>query len=247
MRYPETLHQSMQNSVLNLSTDHFLPILSVASCELVGGEHASIIPTACAIKIAHAASLLHDEQLLSHSSIPYQRMAVLTGEALFIRAFECVVSFTPPGLVPEFIIQQVVTELSKAVGSTGVAGRQSLISCEKEIIWMLRRKFGAMAECSAVCGGLVGGGGEDVVGRLRKYGMAVGVLHQVMGEILLMEDSEMDGNNNGVTLLGVVGIERAMELVEELKSKATRELDMLEEKYGEKAMPLRCILLDLRT
>ncbi|KAJ0976261.1 hypothetical protein J5N97_018226 [Dioscorea zingiberensis] len=173
-------------------------------------------------------------------------MVVLTGEALFFQSFECVVSFTPPGLVPEFIIQQVVAEISKAVGSTGVADRQSLISCEKEMIWMLRRKFGAMAECSAVCRGLVGGAGEDVVGRLRKYGMTVGVLHQVMDEILLMEDSEMDGNNNGVTLLGLVGIERGMEMVEELKSEATRELDIFEEKYGERAMPLRCIL-DLKT
>ena len=112
------------------------------------------------------------------------------------------------------------------------------LSCEEEMVWMLKRKFGSMTECSAVCGGLIGGAREDVIQRLRKYGMAVGVWKQLISEIKLGFGEE----KSDLKLVKVVGMERAMEMEEEFKKEAMRELEKLEEKYGERVMPLHCML-----
>lgn len=191
------------------------------------------------MEIAHAASHLSENQFSRSSSKYDQGMAVLTGEALFSRSLECVARFTPLDLVQDLIVQQVVSEMSECFGSIGVAGGKSMdVSCEEEMVWMLKRKFGSMTECSAVCGGLIGGAGEDVLKSLRKYGMAVGIWKQVISEIKLGFDKE----RIDLKLLRVVGMERAMEMEEEFMKEAMRELEKLEEEYGERVVPLHCML-----
>lgn len=109
---------------------------------------------------------------------------------------------------------------------------------EKEILQVLEKKFGEMAECSAVCGGLLGGASDQEQEALRRYGRAVGVLYQLVDDVLMESNGGTGKMRSNASVVKAVGMDRALELVEEIRMKAKKELEMFKDKYGEKVLPL---------
>ncbi|MQM22850.1 hypothetical protein Taro_055908 [Colocasia esculenta] len=222
-RYPDLIHDAMRYAVLSPGSKRAPPVMCIAvACELLGVPRDAALPTACALEMVHAASLIHDDlPCMDAASLRRGRptdhavfgvdMAVLAGDALFPQGFRHIVSRTRPEVVPEERLLRVVEEIARAVGSTGMAAGQyldldSTTTDDTGVMTVLEKKFGEMAECSAACGGLLGGAGEAELGALRRYGRAVGVLYQV---------------------------------AEELREKANGELQALQTSYGaEKLLPL---------
>ncbi|KAJ4966170.1 hypothetical protein NE237_018019 [Protea cynaroides] len=252
-QYPEQIYEAMRYSVLTEGAKRAPPIMCVAACELFGGDRRAAFPTACALEMVHAASLIHDDlpcmdddlvrrgRLTNHAVYGVD-MAILAGDALFPLGFRHIVSQTPPDLVPEPRLLRVVAEIARAVGSTGMAAGQflDLNSEDTAVEFVHEKKFGAMAECSAVCGALLGGAADDEIERLRSYGRLVGVLYQVVDDILEEKENREEGQKwkkQGKSYAGVFGTERALEFAEELRGRAKRELDGLG-KYGEGVIPL---------
>lgn len=103
------------------------------------------------------------------------------------------------------------------------------------------KKFGEMSECSAVCGGLLAGARDDEIQRLRRYGRAVGVLYQVVDDIqeekMMKNGEDGERRKTGKSYARVYGVEKAMEVAEEFRAKAKKELDGFE-KYGDSVVPL---------
>ncbi|XP_031280324.1 heterodimeric geranylgeranyl pyrophosphate synthase small subunit, chloroplastic-like, partial [Pistacia vera] len=170
-------------------------------------------------------------------------LTFLAGDALFPLGYEHIVSHTPSDLVPETCILRVIAEIARAVGSTGMAAGQFLDieGGPNSIEFMQEKKFGEMGECSAVCGGLLAGAEDDEVHKLRRYGRVVGVLYQVVDDLLdaktQSEEDEEKTKKKGKSYVVVYGVDKAMEVAEELRTKAKKELDGFE-KYGEKVVPL---------
>lgn len=245
----------MRYSVLAKGAKRAPPVMCVAACELFGGDRTAAFPTACALEMVHAASLIHDD-LPCMDDDPSRRgqpanhivygedMAILAGDALFPLGFRHIVSQTPPKLVPAERILRVIVEIARAVGSTGMAAGQfvDLEGGPNAIDFVQEKKFGELAQCSAVCGGILGGADDDEIQRLRSYGNAVGVLYQVVDDIL-EEKAGADNKSGdrktqkGKSYVSVYGVDKAMEVAEDLRAQAKRELDGLE-KYGEKVIPL---------
>ena len=97
-----------------------------------------------------------------------------------------------------------------------------------------------MAECSAVCGGFLGGAADDDILRLRRYGRAVGMLYQVVDDMLKAKtksEEDEEKKKKGKSYVDVYGMEKAMEVAEELRAKAKRELSGFD-KYGDSVVPL---------
>ncbi|KAI3446304.1 hypothetical protein Pfo_002969 [Paulownia fortunei] len=251
--YPERIYEAMRYSLLAKGAKRAPPVMCVAACELFGGNRAAAFPTASALEMVHAASLVHDDLPCMDDS-PSRRgqpsnhkvfgvdMAILTGDALFALGFRHIVTHTPTDLVPETHLLQVIAEIARAVGSTGMAAGQflDLEGRPNAVDFVQEKKFGEMGQCSAVCGGILGGASDDEIQRLRKYGRAVGVLYQLVDDILEAKtETEKDGNDKkkGKNYVSVYGVEKAMEVAEDLRSQAKKELDGLE-KYGEKVLPL---------
>ncbi|KAJ6906735.1 hypothetical protein NC652_024217 [Populus alba x Populus x berolinensis] len=245
IQYPDKIYEAMRYSVLAKGAKRAPPVMCVAACELFGGNRHAAFPTACALEMVHSASLIHDD-LPCMDDDPSRRgqpsnhkiygvdMAILAGDALFPLGFRHIVSHTPSDLVPEPRLLSVIAEIARAVGSTGMAAGSSLTLREK--------KFGEMGECSAVCGGLLAGAKDDEIQRLRRYGRAVGVLYQVVDDILEAKTmkSKVDEDKKkkkGKSYVALYGVEKAIELAEELRAKAKKELDGFE-KYGESVLPL---------
>lgn len=173
-------------------------------------------------------------------------MAILAGDALFPLGFRHIVSHTPPDLVPEPCILRVIAEIARAVGSTGMAAGQflDLEGGPDSFEFAQEKKFGEMAECSAVCGGLIAGAEDEEIQRLRRYGRAVGVLYQVVDDILEektkcsgVSKQEEDKEKGGKSYVQVYGVEKALAVAEELRAKAKRELGGFD-KYGDGVIPL---------
>ncbi|KAL3740792.1 hypothetical protein ACJRO7_021986 [Eucalyptus globulus] len=133
----------------------------------------------------HAASLIHDDlpcidddpsrrgQPSSHTIYSVD-MAILAGDALFPLGFRHIVSQTPSDLVPEPCLLRFLD----------LEGGPNSVDFVQENI------YGEMAECSALCGGLLGGAKDEEIRRLRRYGRAVGVLYQVVEDRALSNLSE---------------------------------------------------------
>ncbi|KAG8364438.1 hypothetical protein BUALT_Bualt19G0128800 [Buddleja alternifolia] len=255
VQYPQQIYEAMRYSVLAKGAKRAPPVMCVAACELFGGNRLAAFPTACALEMVHAASLIHDD-LPCMDDDPSRRgkpsnhtvfgvdMAILAGDALFPLGFRHIVSHTPTDLVPETRLLRVVAEIARAVGSTGMAAGQflDLEGGPNAVDFVQEKKFGEMGQCSAVCGALLAGASDDEIQRLRKYGRAVGVLYQVVDDILdAKTETDEKNKKKGKSYVSVYGVDKAMEVAEDLRSQAKRELDGLE-KYGEKVLPLYSFL-----
>ncbi|KAJ4826903.1 hypothetical protein Tsubulata_006130 [Turnera subulata] len=255
VKYPEQIYEAMRYSVLAKGAKRAPPVMCVAACELFGGNRLAAFPTACALEMVHAASLIHDDipcmdDATSRRGQPSNHtiygvdMAILAGDALFPLGYQHIVSHTPTELVPEPRMLRVIAEIARAVGSKGMAAGQflDLEGGPNSVDFIQEKKFGEMGECSAVCGGLLAGASDDELHRLRRYGRAVGVLYEVVDEVLeakMTKGEEGNGKRKkeGKNYVAVYGIEKAMEVAEELRAKAKKELDGFM-KYGEKVLPL---------
>ncbi|QCD83653.1 heterodimeric geranylgeranyl pyrophosphate synthase small subunit, chloroplastic [Vigna unguiculata] len=253
VQFPSQIYEAMRYSVLAKGVKRAPPVMCISACELFGGSRLAAFPTACALEMVHAASLIHDDLPCMDDS-PSRRgqpsnhtiygvdMAILAGDALFPLGFRHIVSQTPSDLVPEPNLLRVIAEMARSVGSTGMAAGQflDLEGGSNAVEFIQEKKFGEMGECSAVCGGLLAGAEDHEIERLRRYGRAVGLLYAVVDDILedrLKSEGGVDRKNKGKSYAEVNGVEKAIEKAEELRETAKEELDGFE-KYGERVFPL---------
>lgn len=249
LEYPQKLHESMRYSLL-AGGKRVRPALCIASCELVGGTEDLAMPTACAMEMIHTMSLIHDD-LPCMDNDDFRRgkptnhkvfgedTAVLAGDALLSFAFEHIAVATSKA-VPSDRILRVISELGKTIGSQGLVGGQIAdISCEgdcsvdlKTLEWIHIHKTAVLLECSVVSGGILGGATEEEIARIKRYARCVGLLFQVVDDILdVTKSSEELGKTAGKDLLTdkatypkLMGLEKAKEFASELASRAKNEL-----------------------
>lgn len=205
-------------------------------------------------KQVHAASLIHDDLPCmdndqvrrGHAAnhVVYgEDMAILAGDALFPLGFSHIVSHTSQELVPETRVLRVIAEIARTVGSTGMVAGQflDLEGGPNGVDFIQEKKFGELAECSAVCGGILAGANDDDIQRLRRYGKAVGILYQVVDDILKEkakgEKSNGEMKRKKKSYVSVYGLDKAEKVAEDLRAQAKKELDGFEN-YGEKVLPL---------
>ena len=147
-REPELLFQSMRYSALS-GGKRLRALLCLAAAETISAFVRDgdldkpdlktielVLPTACAIEMVHAMSLIHDD-LPSLDNDDLRRgkptnhkvfgdaIALLAGDSLLMHAVEAVIEHTPNSVKPEIILD-IVKGLSKATGSSGMVGGQVL-------------------------------------------------------------------------------------------------------------------------
>ncbi|KAJ0251119.1 Heterodimeric geranylgeranyl pyrophosphate synthase large subunit 1 [Hirschfeldia incana] len=228
------------------------PLLCLAACELVGGEPSVAMPAACAVEMLHTMSLIHDDLPCidnddlrrgkpTNHKVFGESVAVLAGDALLPFAFEHLVTATCP-VVGSMRLVRAVAELAKAVGVEGVAaGQVADISSEgldsndvglEHLEFIHLHKTAALLEASAVLGGIVGGGSDDEIERLRHYARCIGLLIQVVDDILDVTKSSQElGETAGKDLLAdkltypkIMGLEKSRKFAEKLSRDARDQL-----------------------
>ncbi|KAL1197720.1 Geranylgeranyl pyrophosphate synthase 10 [Cardamine amara subsp. amara] len=233
------------------------PMLCLAACELVGGQESTAMPAACAIEMLHASSLIQDDLPCmdddnlrrgkpTNHKVFGEDIAILTADALIALAVKKTVSSTSFGVSPERVLRAVM-EMAKAVGTEGlVAGQAADLAGEgmsfdddvglEHLEFIHIHKTAALLEAAAVMGGIMGGGSDEEIERLRSYARCIGLMFQVVDDVLdVTKSSEELGKTAGKDLIAgkltyprVMGVEKSKEYAERLNREAREHLQGFE-------------------
>ncbi|CAK9155859.1 unnamed protein product [Ilex paraguariensis] len=212
--------------------------LCIAACELVGGDRDQAMAAASALHLMHAAAYTHEHLPLTdrirpkpaihHAYSP--NVELLTGDGIIPFGLELLAkSIVKNGSNSDRILR-VIVEITRAVGSEGVVdGQYKEFLCSQskgeeswnlgDIEYVCKKKEGGLYACGAACGAILGGGSEEEVQKLRKYGLYVGMIEGM--------------------LYGVGRNKKGMEgEVEKLRGLATKELEIFNGRKIEKICSL---------
>ncbi|XP_047311284.1 geranylgeranyl pyrophosphate synthase, chloroplastic-like [Impatiens glandulifera] len=261
LREPFKIHESMRYSLL-AGGKRVRPALCIAACELFGGSESIAMPSACAVEMIHTMSLMHDDLPCmdnddlrrgkpTNHKIFGEDVAVLAGDALLAFAFEHIATATAKEGVQSGKIVRAVGELAKSIGSEGLVAGQVVDICSEgssdvgleDLEFIHLHKTAALLEASVVLGAIVGGGSDEEIEKLRKFARCIGLLFQVVDDILdVTKSSEELGKTAGkdlvadkVTYPKLIGIEKSREFAEKLNNDAKGQLSEFDE---HKAAPL---------
>lgn len=215
--------------------------LTLAMCELCGGEVQSALPLACAVEMVHAYSLIHDDlPCMDNDDLRRGKpschikfgegTALLAGDALLTHAFSAASDAYFNGTLPAETVLRCVNQLSRAAGVEGMIGGQVIDTAPEEVPMtpeqleaMHGMKTGALICSAAVLGCLAAGAPRDVVMQADLYAAKIGLAFQIVDDILdVTEESEKlgkstsDADNNKTTYITLYGVEKAREMVRRL-------------------------------
>lgn len=214
------------------------PILLLKSCEMFSGKYDKAIPFSLAIEMIHTYSLIHDD-LPSMDDDDFRRdkptnhkvygeaIAILAGDGLLNLAFETMIDHTlkhSEDINDYEKYTKAMNEIAKYSGVYGMIGGQvvDLLSNdismdEDKLIFMYSCKTAALIQASVVAGTILGGGTDEDVENMRKFGLYLGLAYQIKDDILdVKEDNEIDK----ITYLKFHNIDDAEKKVEDLSKKA---------------------------
>lgn len=255
---PASLHEAMRYAVLE-GGKRVRALLAHAAGELSGAHADATDAAACAVELIHAYSLVHDDMPCMDNDVlrrgkPTVHVefgeagALLTGDALQTLAFQ-VLSDALPGVEAQRQLEMVAL-LARASGSRGMAGGQAidLASVGKdltreELEYMHIHKTGALIRAAVLLGAMCGNTTPDTLERLDRYGKLVGLLFQVVDDILdteadtatLGKTAGKDAEHDKPTYVSLLGMSEARALSARLLDEAHAALSAL----GEPARRLR--------
>ena len=243
---PERLHAAMRHLVFP-GGKRLRPALAYAGAEAVGGDPRRATPMAAGVELVHTYSLVHDDLPCMDDDderrgrptvhvVFGEAVAVLAGDALQALAFEALTTSEARTAAGAGAVNEAVARLASAIGAAGLVGGQvddlafeAGSTSESAVMSIHERKTAALIQAAVVGGGILAGGRPDLVERLGRYGEAVGIAFQVADDLLDADEDE------GCSLLPLLGIEGARVRAEQLLESALQELEGL----GEGAEPLR--------
>jgi geranylgeranyl diphosphate synthase type II len=242
-RYLESLRFSSERSTARLEEamrysllaggKRIRPVLALATADALGNDPESVLPTAAAIELVHTYSLIHDDLPAMDDDdlrrgrptchVAYaENVAILAGDGLFAEAYKLVLEHQQGS--PERVLA-ALRELSRAISVTGMVGGQYIDVAGGELDasglrHMHELKTGRLIAASVAVAPLLAGSPENVTAALGEFAQELGILFQIVDDILDVTGSEEEtGKHQGSderlgkrTYVSVFGLERAREL-----------------------------------
>ena len=247
----ERLGEAMRYSVL-AGGKRIRPALAMAACRAVGGDDEQTLPFGAAIEMVHTYSLIHDDLPAMDdddlrrgrptSHVVYgEAMAILTGDALLTHALETLLR----DLKPADVCRRAAYELTHASGVHGmVAGQVEDMSVtdeapdEETLMRVQGGKTAALLRAACRGGAIVGGGTDEQVDALGRYGTHLGFAFQMIDDVLdvtstaevLGKTPGKDANEHKMTWVALEGVEAARRRAEQQVSWALEAVAGLEGK-----------------
>jgi geranylgeranyl diphosphate synthase type II len=259
---PAVLHQAMRYSVF-AGGKRLRPVLVLAACEAVGGDVEDVLPAACALEMIHTYSLIHDDLPAmddddlrrgrpTNHKVYGEANAILAGDALLTEAFRLLADPRAGGACDPAVRLRVIEVIARCAGSQGMVGGQVVdMASEGKTIdfatlqYIHTRKTGALFLASIQAGAWLGGGRDEQLAALTRYGETAGLAFQIADDILdIVGDQAAIGKDVGsdqargkATYPALLGLNEARQHAEELRDRALAALEPL----GPPAEPLRAL------
>lgn len=203
--YPQKIFKAMKYTV-TLPGKRLRPIMCLESCKMFGGNIEDAIPTACAIEMLHAQTLIHDDLpcmdnddyrrgKLTNHMVFGEANAVLAGDALLTFAPQLILKHSQK-LGAEKLLK-IMEEYFQAAGAYGViAGQVVDIQSEKfevtqedeqlpEILdYIHTHKTADLFKLALRTGAIIADATSEQLEQITKFGQTMGVAFQIADDIL---------------------------------------------------------------
>lgn len=245
--YAAKIMEAMNYSVL-AGGKRLRPMLMEETYRMFGGKEEVIEPFMAAQEMIHTYSLVHDD-LPCMDNDEYRRgrktthtvygegMAVLAGDALLNYAFETACkAFSMTEDVRK--AADALTILAGKAGINGMIGGQTadIIAedadrsdvTEELLMFIHENKTAALIQSSMMIGAVLAGADVKQINDIEKIGYNIGIAFQIQDDILdvtgtfeeLGKPIGSDEENNKVTCVTLMGLEKAKEEVAKLSNEA---------------------------
>lgn len=237
------------------------PLLVYATAQLFGVDRDCAGRAAIAIECIHVYSLIHDDLPAMDDDdlrrgkptvhkVYSEATAILAGDCLHALAFEVLADVATHA--DPFVRAELVLDLARAAGPTGMAGGQMMdIEAEKAsfdlptITRLQAMKTGALIASSVEAGAILGKAPAEARTSLRGYARDIGLAFQIADDLLDYEGEEekmgkrvgKDQSAGKETFLSLLGVDRAREQAKLLVEQAVAHLQF----FGPEADLLRDI------
>ena len=254
------LYQAMRHAAIG-GGKRLRPLLVFATAGLFGVDRECTARTACAIEAVHVYSLIHDDlpamddddmrrgKPTVHRAFN-EAAAILAGDSLHALGFEWLAD---PATHPDpFVRAELVLELARAAGPSGMAGGQAMdLKAETEtfdlntVTRLQAMKTGALISCAVEMGAILGRVAPEGRTGLRGYARDIGLAFQISDDLLDVEGDEekagkklrKDEGAGKETFVSLLGVDRARGQARMLVDQAIDHLRA----YGQEADLLRSI------
>ena len=200
--YPNSIYKSMKYTV-TLPGKRLRPILCLETCRMFDGEIEDAIPTACAIEMLHAQTLIHDDLPCmdnddfrrgkpTNHKVFGEAIAVLAGDALLTWAPQVIVK-NSKNLTPSVLIR-ILNEYFNYAGANGVIGGQVVdIECEgnnndfdkeKTLEYLHIHKTSDLFQLAMRTGAIIAGATDDKIAAVTEFARVFGLAFQIADDIL---------------------------------------------------------------
>lgn len=242
--YQDKIFESINYSLFT-GGKRLRPILLLQSCEMISRDYKQALPFALAIEMIHTYSLVHDDlpsmdnddfrrgELTNHK-VYGEAIAILSGDGLLNLAFETMIQHTLSNSnttedYNRYI--RAIDEIGRYSGIYGMIGGQTVdllsndISMDEEkLLFMYKCKTAALIQASVVAGGIIGGGTNEEIEKIREFGLYLGLAYQIRDDIL---DEREDRKIKKVTYLSYNSLNQAEKKIDELSKNAIMALSYL--------------------
>lgn len=207
---PEKLKAAIRYALL-APGKRIRPLLVLTAAEICGGSIDNALPSACAVEMIHAYSLIHDDlPAMDDDEVRRGRptvhiefdeaTAILAGDALIPLAFETISRDTKPAEVAA----TCVLRLARAAGPCHlVGGQMDDLNCQslaaadeystdgvEALERIHRRKTGSLLAVSLELGALTAGASPEDRQKLIDYGKHIGLAFQIVDDLLDLRGSQ---------------------------------------------------------
>lgn len=254
--YPESIFKSMRYTV-TLPGKRLRPVMCLEACRIMGGNIEDAIPTACAIEMLHAQSLIHDD-LPCMDNDDFRRGKPsnhkVFGEAIAVLAGDALLSFAPQTIIeksklPAETVLKVLHEFVSAAGAYQLIGGQ-VVDIESEggdkhienppetLKFIHTNKTAVLFKLALKTGAIIAGASKEQIDEMeefgQKFGLAFQIYDDIMDEISTFEELGKtigkDKDTGKLTYVSLNGLNKAKEKVVEL----TKDIHKIIDKYDSK-------------
>ena len=181
------------------------PTLCLLACEAVGGDPKKALPTAAAIELVHTFTLIHDdvmdEDLVRRgrptvAAIWGNPIAIVAGDGLFAIAFRSIAENARiPGVRREQVLRLVQLLSETCLGLCQGQTMDLLLEEDPDpkidqYMEMIRLKTGVLLEFALESGAILGGGSDQQIEMIGKFGAPLGMAFQIKDDLLNLTGTE---------------------------------------------------------